>query len=151
MAILPREFHRKTANNKACVIRNREVLHFYYYRRKNLFKILADAPVEIENNALGYSIKYTLDSFTHDYNSQVGVYTGYPLFKEMEASGDAQKWHGLAPGKRHYNGSILHFMRSLYQRKLAEEGFEIQFLLKERQRTGVDAPELLCGIELQNG
>ncbi|MFN8306485.1 MAG: carboxypeptidase-like regulatory domain-containing protein [Ferruginibacter sp.] len=127
-------FIGKTANSKACVIRNREVLHFYYYRRKNLLKILADAPVEIENNALGYSIKYTLDSFTHDYNNQVSVYTGYPLFKEMEASGDAQKAAWAGARQTAYNGSILHFMRSLYQRKLAEEGFEIQFLLKENDK-----------------
>ena len=28
-----------------------------------------------------------------------------------------------------YNGSMLHFMRSLYYKRLKEEGFEIQFLI----------------------
>jgi hypothetical protein len=29
-----------------------------------------------------------------------------------------------------YKGSILHFMRSIYQKQLKEEGFEIQFVVK---------------------
>ncbi|MBK8611309.1 MAG: hypothetical protein IPL84_15560 [Chitinophagaceae bacterium] len=39
------------------------------------------------------------------------------------------KWN--AARRVAYNGSILHFMRSLYQKKLAEEKFEIQFIVKK--------------------
>ncbi|MBL0182196.1 MAG: carboxypeptidase-like regulatory domain-containing protein [Chitinophagaceae bacterium] len=127
-------FIGKTANSQECTVKNKETLHFFYYKRKNRLKILADAPVEIVNNALGYSIKYTLDSFTHEYNTQVSQYTGYPLFRELEPLNDEQKNRWKANRLVAYNGSILHFMRSMYQKKLKEEGFEIQFLLKENEK-----------------
>ena len=123
-------FIGKTTNSKLCYIKNKEALKFYYYKRSKRLKILATQPLEIVNNALGYTIKYELDSFVHEYNSGVSLYTGYPLFQEMETSSLAQleKWN--AARKEAYNGSILHFMRSMYQKKLKEEGFEIQFVVK---------------------
>lgn len=127
-------FIGKTANSRECTIKNKEVLHFFFYKRKNRLKILADAPVEIENDALGYSIKYTLDSFTHEYNTQVSLYSGYPLFRELEPANEEQKNRWKANRMTAYNGSILHFMRSMYQKRLKEEGFEIQFLLKENEK-----------------
>ncbi|MEO6251791.1 MAG: carboxypeptidase-like regulatory domain-containing protein [Ferruginibacter sp.] len=123
-------FIGKTANSKQCYIKNKEALRFFYYRRAKRLKILATAPLEIVNDALGYTIKYELDSFVHEYNTQVSIYTGYPLFQEMQSSDIVQleKWN--AARKTAYAGSILHFMRSMYQKKLAEEGFEIQFIVK---------------------
>lgn len=122
-------FIGKTANGKQCTIKNKDVLKFFFYRRKNRLKILATAPLEIVNNALGYTIKYTLDSFIHEYNTQVSLSSGYPLFEEMQPSGSEQKAIWDTARIVAYRGSILHFMRSLYQKKLREEGFEIQFLV----------------------
>lgn len=124
-------FIGRTTNSKQCSIKNKEVLKFYFYKRKNRLKILATAPLEIVNDALGYVIKYELDSFTHEYNTQVSLYTGYPLFEEMLTDNEEQKAKWNASRLNAYKGSILHFMRSLYNKKLKEEGFEIQFLVKE--------------------
>jgi hypothetical protein len=127
-------FIGKTANSKQCVLKNKEALKFYYYKRKNRLKILATAPLEIENSALGYTIKYELDSFVHEYNTDLSLYTGYPLFQEMESSNVDQllKWN--AARKVAYNGSILHFMRSVYNKELEKEGFEIQFIVKKNDK-----------------
>lgn len=124
-------FIGKTANAQQCSIENKEALKFYYYKRKNRLKILATEPLRIVNNALGYTIKYELDSFVHEYNTDISLYSGYPLFKEMETSSlqQLEKWNAARTVA--YNGSILHFMRSMYQKKLEEEGFEIQFLVKK--------------------
>lgn len=124
-------FLGKTANAQQCSIENKEALKFYYYRRTKRLKILATEPLKIVNNALGYTIKYELDSFVHEYNSDISLYSGYPLFQEMETNNIDQltKWN--AARSIAYNGSILHFMRSMYQKKLKEEGFEIQFLVKK--------------------
>jgi len=127
-------FVGKTANSKQCVIANHEVLKFYYYKRKNRLKVLATAPLEINNEALGYRIKYSLDSFTHEYNTEINLYSGSPLFEEMTATNAEQKAQWEANRLKAYNGSILHFMRSLYYKKLKEEGFEIQFLVKNNDR-----------------
>ena len=127
-------FIGKTDNSKQCTIKNPEALKFYFYKRKNRLKVLATEPLQIVNNALGYTIKYTLDSFTHEYNTQVSLYSGYPLFEEMQPTGQEQKDTWNANRLVAYKGSILHFMRSLHQKKLKEEGFEIQFLIKFNDR-----------------
>ena len=122
-------FIGKTTNSKQCTIKNKEVLKFYYYRRAKRLKIMATAPLEIVNEALGYTIKYELDSFTHEYNTDASQYTGYPLFEEMQSDNEVQKAKWNAARLLAYNGSILHFMRSLYNKRLKQEGFEIQFLI----------------------
>ncbi|MEO5941901.1 MAG: carboxypeptidase-like regulatory domain-containing protein [Ferruginibacter sp.] len=128
------EFIGKTANSKNCTIKNPEVLKFYFSKKKNRLKVLASEALHIENKSLGYNIKYSLDSFTHEYNSEISLYTGYPLFTEMSATDSLQqeKWK-LARAKA-YNGSILHFMRSVYNKSLKEQGFEIQFLVKANDK-----------------
>ena len=127
-------FIGKTGNSRYCTIKNKEALKFYYYKRANRLKILTTAPLEIVNEALGYTIKYELDSFTHEYNTQVSQYTGYPLFQEMQPQNEEQRTKWNAARLLAYNGSILHFMRSLYNKKLKEEGFEIQFLITVNEK-----------------
>ncbi|MDO9374125.1 MAG: carboxypeptidase-like regulatory domain-containing protein [Ferruginibacter sp.] len=127
-------FIGKTENSKQCSISNHEVLKFYYYKKRNRLKVLASAPVEINNLALGYKIIYTLDSFVHEYGTETGVYTGYPMFQEMTPTDSIQANTWQASRKKAYSGSILHFMRSIYNKSLKEEGFEIQFLGKNQDR-----------------
>ena len=122
-------FIGKTENSKLCVIKNTSALKFYFNKRRNRLKVLASEPLEIVNSALGYRIKYTLDSFTHEYATQSSIYSGYPLFEELQPSTITEKERWEANRLLVYNGSLLHFMRSLYSRKLKEEGFEIQFLI----------------------
>lgn len=123
------QFIGKTANSARVTIQNPEVLHFFFSKRKNRLKITATEPLIIKNNAFGYNIKYTLDSFTHEYNSEVSTYTGSPLFEEME--GDSiQKSQWEAVRRLSYKGSLLHFMRSVFNKDLKAQKFEIQFLAK---------------------
>lgn len=126
-------FIGKTLFSKDCSIKNKEVLKFYYSKRKNRLKVLASAPIEIENRALGYNIKYTLDSFTHEYGTLISTYSGYPLFEQMNSSDPVMQSVWQKNRARAYKGSILHFMRSVYSKKLKEEGFEIQFVVKENE------------------
>jgi len=124
------EFIGTTPQAAACSVKNPETLKFYYSKRKNRLKVLAAEPLLIENNALGYTIKYELDSFVHEYNATATIYTGYPLFEEMIAPDTviAAKWQKAREDV--YYGSPLHFMRSLYRQQLKEDGFELQWLKK---------------------
>jgi hypothetical protein len=123
-------FIGKSNNSKFCSIKNKDVLKFYFSKKRNRLKVLATAPVEIENLALGYKIKYTLDSFTHDYNSSISTFTGYPLFEEITPADSMQNVNWHTNRMLAYKGSILHFMRSVYYKTLQQEGFEIQFLVQ---------------------
>jgi hypothetical protein len=124
------QFIGKTAFGGQCTLRNKEALKFYFSKRKNRLKVLATAPLEIQNDALGYNIQYTVDSFTYDYGTQVAMYTGYPLFTERQPQDEAQRNLWAQNRALAYKGSILHFMRGVYAKRLKEEGFEIQFLVK---------------------
>ena len=128
------EFIGKTNNSKVCNIQNAEVLHFFFSKKRNRLKITATEPLIIKNNALGYNIKYSIDSFTHEYNTGTSIYSGSPLYEEMKGD-SAQIMMWKANRKAAYNGSLLHFMRSVYNKSLKEQQFEIQFIV---QQNGVD-------------
>lgn len=123
------EFIGSTENSNHCTIKNREVLRFFYSKKRDRLKVIANEPVLIENKSLGYNIRYNLDSFTHEYKTKVSMYTGSPLFEEMKTSDlvELQRW--VSARQKAYEGSILHFMRSVYQQQLSENGFEIQFIV----------------------
>src|SRR5205085_1507341 len=106
-------------------IKNKEILKFYFSKKRNRLKVMAPEPLLIENNSLGYNIKYALDSFTHEYATQVSLYTGNPLFEEMVPANTDQQLKWQKARQEAYKGSILHFMRSVYNKQLKEEGFEI--------------------------
>lgn len=128
-------FIGKTANSKACTLKNPDVLHFYFYKKRNRLKVLATAPLQIENKALGYQIQYTLDSFVFENNTQIGQYTGSPLFVSLTATSveEEQRWNRNRLVA--YQGSVLHFMRSVYQHRLNEEGFEVRLIAHQQNGT----------------
>lgn len=128
------EFIGQTTNSSQTIITNPEILKFYFSRKRNRLKIMAEEPLKIENKALGYTITYALDSFTHQYDTHVSLYTGYPLFTEMETADFAQSKKWEQARKEAYTGSLLHFMRSLYRQQLKKEGFEVQFLINNKEQ-----------------
>lgn len=123
------QFIGKTANSTGCTIKNKEDLKFFFSKKRNRLKVMSAEPLLIENNALGYNIKYSLDSFIHEYASQVSVYTGNPLFEEMTTTDPAQQAAWAKARQQAYKGSVLHFMRSVFNQQLKEEGFEVQFVI----------------------
>ncbi len=125
-------FIGKTQMSRQCVITNPDVLKFSYSKKRNRLKVVSNEPLLVINNALGYKITFAIDSFTYDYGSHVTQFIGYPLFEEMQGTEEQQatwKQNRLQT----YHGSQLHFMRSLFNQRLSEEGFEVQFLVKTNE------------------
>ena len=122
-------FIGKSEFSQQTFIKNPEVLKFYFSKKRNRLKVLASEPLMVENFALGYNIKFAIDSFTYEYDNNTAQFIGYPLFEEMQ--GTAEKGAIWQQNRnKAYKGSLLHFMRSLYNKTLADEGFEVQFLVK---------------------
>jgi hypothetical protein len=114
---------------KQCVIKNPEALHFYFYKKKNRLKVLAKEPLSVDNFALGYNLKFAIDSFTYDYNTNINLFIGYPLFEEMQGTPEQQQtWKQNRSDV--YKGSMLEFMRGLFNQTLEKDGFELQFIVK---------------------
>ena len=118
---------------KQCIIKNTEVLHFYFSKKRNRLKVSATEPLIVENFGLGYTLKFAIDSFTNEYNTGTNLFVGYPFFEEMPGTPDQQETWAKNRDMA-YKGSILQFMRSLYSRTLQEDGFELQFIVKNEDK-----------------
>jgi hypothetical protein len=114
-----------TANAAQCVIQNPEVLQFYFYKKRNRLKVKAKEDLVIVNNALGYKIKFQLDSFAYEYGTNISTYSGFPFFEPLTGT-DAQQNDWKENREVAYAGSRLHFVRSWYDSTLNDEGFVIE-------------------------
>jgi hypothetical protein len=129
-----------TANAAQCTIENKDAISFYFYKKRNKLKVKAKEEIIIINQALGYKIRYQLDSFVNDYNNHISSYTGYPLFETLTGTAEQQQtW--TKNRYRTYIGSRLHFMRSWYDSTLKDEGFQVETL---------NAPQSDKGTLLEN-
>ena len=126
-------FIGKTKFSKQCIIKNPEVLKFFFSKKRNRLKVMANEPLIVANEALGYKISFAIDSFTYEYANNVTQFVGYPLFEEMHSTPEQQTiWQDNR--MKAYEGSLLHFMRSLFSKNLEDEGFEVQFLVKNNEK-----------------
>ena len=130
-----REFKRwflgNTPNARDCDIINPKVLFFHYDKVTQTLSASADEFLIIENKALGYRIKYLLTNFEHDNANSILRYQGYPSFADMTAKTDKEAVRRKNNRQTAYNGSIIHFMKSIYNDKVYETGFEIYKLLNK--------------------
>ncbi|MBI1343995.1 MAG: hypothetical protein GC171_13765 [Terrimonas sp.] len=112
---------------KECVLQNPDILKFFYYKRSDKLKILAEEPVIVVNNALGYILRYQLDSFVYHYPDKQYSYRGFCFFEEMQGTrAEMRVWHKNR--KLAYYGSRLHFMHAYYDKTLEEDGFIVSLL-----------------------
>lgn len=127
----------QSKNASACKILNPGMLHLtgnnpnYPIEELNMV-VRSDSTVLIKNEALGYNIEYNLDYF--DISAGKITFYGYPLFRNLTVNARKSK---QVEKKRQaaYEGSKLHFFRSLYAHRLEEEGFEIYRVWAYRKDT----------------
>ncbi len=106
---------------------NPEVLKFYYFRKSEKLKVLADSPLIIFNNALGYNLRYNLDSFLFMYKTDICSYRGLGFYEEKASTPDSIKLWKKNREKAYY-GSRLHFMHSFFDSALTQSGFIVALL-----------------------
>jgi hypothetical protein len=136
-----------TPNSASCVLVNPEALHFFYSKKRNRLKVTAHEDLKVMNYALGYMIRYQLDSFSYEYGSQISQFTGSPFFIELD-SVEAVKAQWAKNRARTYLGSRLHFMRSLYDSTVEEEGYIIEKLKGDSADTA--KPSFITDIYNEN-
>jgi hypothetical protein len=112
---------------KKCTIQNKDVVKFFYYRRSDRLKVLATEPLVISNDALGYDLRYQLDSFVYYYKTDLSLYRGTCFFSE-KAGSMPQELSWKTNRKKAYMGSKMHFMRSVYDSTVAKDGFTVSVL-----------------------
>lgn len=139
-----------TPNAAFCTIQNPQALRFFYTKNKkrHRLKVMAKEDVMIQNDALGYTIRYQLDSFSYDYNSNISQYTGYPFFIEKDSTPEAkEEWKKNRA--RTFLGSRLHFMTSLYDSIVADEGFIVEKMDANLKNKGEEITNLYDSLIYQ--
>lgn len=106
-------------------IKNQRSLKFAYDKKNKTLKVKAPKTLIIENKNLGYEIEYNLMSFSADFNSNMVNYTGTSFFKETKNS-DKVKLNRMNA----YDGSMLHFFRSIYNNKISEDKFVVNHVVQ---------------------
>lgn len=116
-----------TPFSEKCTIQNKDVVKFFYYRRSDKLKVMATEPLLIVNDALGYDLRYQLDSFVYYYKTDLSSYRGTCFFTEkLGTVSQAMVWK--TNREKAYFGSRLHFMRSVYDSTVKQSGFTISEL-----------------------
>lgn len=125
-----------------CIVENPGALHFYYSKKRDRLKVLSDTPLVINNYALGYKVHFALDSFINEYGTHTASFVGYPVFEEMKGD-SAQMSLWQSNRSKAYKGSLLQLMRSIYEKRITENGFELQFIIAN---DGVEYPVKLLNL-----
>lgn len=123
-----REFIGMTDNAAQCDILNPHVLRFD--NEDGVFSATADGTLTIENKALGYRIKYILTAFSDNPKTGIIYFAGEAFFETMHGSKHQQKkW--IKNRLETYQGSNMHFLRSVIANKVKEEGFLVLRLMRK--------------------
>ncbi len=106
-----------------CTILNPEVLSLEY--ANDTLTASATGPLRIENKALGYRLTIVLDQFVWNTDRDYGAYKMYPFFEEL-TPGDREESASWMENRRSvWEGSLKHFLQTLYQGNSEEESFTI--------------------------
>jgi hypothetical protein len=112
---------------KQCTILNPGILDIDYEASTGTLTASSEGFLEIENDALGYKVKYLLDKFTYinkNDTSQAIAFKGDVSFEPLKGSPSQQRRREL---KRQevYANSASHFFKSALAGQIDEEGFRV--------------------------
>jgi hypothetical protein len=111
-------------NGQKCKMLNPEVLILDSESYENKLIARGRDILEIQNPNLGYTIKFVLESFVYDFETKVTQYAGQAYFFEEDMP-RRRKAKVEEQRKRAFEGSIIHFIRALYQDQLEEKGYMV--------------------------
>ncbi len=124
MRIFINNFIGENVSAGECRLLNPEVISFHYEKNRDILTASADEPIQVENDMLGYKIKYLLKRFQYYDAYDVAGYDGDPYFEELEGTEAQQKqWENNR--KLAYLGSCRHFFRAAMNNRTREEGFSV--------------------------
>lgn len=128
-----------TSFSRQCQIRNPDDVVVLRDRQTNELTARSDKGLQVDNRALGYRITYHGLRFKMQYASGIVSFYGLPAFEELTPrdAKEQQRWQDNR--RRAYLGSLPHFLRSVYQGRVSEEGFLVQQLRSQTPDNSVVA------------
>lgn len=106
-----------------CKLINDGAIYFLQGENQKQFRMLSNVPLSFVNERLGYKISYYLLEWSfNDSTKQAGMYG----FVKYESFNDGNRYRSNR--KKVYQGSTLHFFRSLVKHQLYQQNFEVYLM-----------------------
>ncbi|WP_421798388.1 carboxypeptidase-like regulatory domain-containing protein [Haliscomenobacter sp.] len=125
-----------------CEILNPEVLQFFYDTTTLVMSARASDLLKIENKAFGYMITYALIEYRYNVLNREFIISGYPYFTPMIGT-RAKHIRWDRNRRMAYEGSLLHFIRTLHQDSLARAVFEVRSVKRLPDTTYQDEEKII--------
>jgi hypothetical protein len=126
-------FFGNSAYAQQCKILNKNIedlLDLDYDSKTRTFTAKSYGFLEIVNKALGYKIRYQLQELKSDGISNINYYEGTAAFEELKGSkSQIRRWKKNRLNA--YEGSSMHFLRSVIANIFASEGFKVLRLVRK--------------------
>ena len=115
-----------------CQIKNIEEVQFASGETKDEIVAYTEKALVIENPELGYTIHFDLIEFYYNKATNGAYFFGYTRFVDWgKDEKTKKKW--IRKRREAYEGSTVHFFRSLVNKQLAKEGFTVYQLLNTKK------------------
>ena len=122
-----------TASAQRCRIKNLNEVEFIAGDTKDDIKAFTEDELVIDNPDLGYTIYFQLVDFYFNKATSANYFFGYTRFVDKEEGKLRKKF--ARNRQQAYIGSTMHFFRSLVNKELSQEGFNVtQVITGERKR-----------------
>jgi hypothetical protein len=123
-----------------CQIKNIEEVEFASGETKDEIIAYTEKALVIESPELGYTIHFDLLVFSYNKATSGAYFYGYTRFVDWgKDEKTKKKW--IRKRRETYEGSTVHFFRSLVNKQLAKEGFTVYQLLnmkkEKKDSTGI--------------
>src|SRR5262245_31742230 len=107
-----------------CEIKNIDEIQFTSGESKDEIQAYTDNELIIENPDLGYTLYFQLLEFNYNKKTSGSYFFGYTRFVDWAKDEQAKKkW--IRRRKQNFEGSTVHFFRSLLGKRLSDEGFTV--------------------------
>ncbi|MEJ5995896.1 carboxypeptidase-like regulatory domain-containing protein [Pedobacter sp. Du54] len=103
---------------------NKEALYFDFDNSNNNLHVFAKAPLIVENDFLNYKITIDLERFEYNFNTNEVLFKYFAFYEDSPrkvlTTSQIQKNRIYA-----YEGSAMHFMRSVFKNNLEAQWFDV--------------------------
>lgn len=129
------QFLGNSALSRQCRLENPEDVVVLYDENHRELTAVAPRNLRVVNQALGYRITYYNFDFKVFYRASRCEFVAAPKFEELASTDVKQQQRWTENRRQAYAGSLPHFLRSVRENRMAEEGFLVQRLVSELNST----------------
>ncbi len=132
LRLFRKEFLGRSKFAKSCKILNEDDLILKYDKRRKSLYASSNVPLKVKNKALQYEVAFDIIDFevtyryvhteTKRFTTNSVTYIGTSFYQNLKG---AKKEKTIKNRAIAYEGSVQHFMRSLYNKSLLEEDYWI--------------------------